>query len=205
MLGKRFEGGVDLSGGEWQKVALARAYMRDAQLLILDEPTAALDARAEYEVFLRFSELTKGRMAVLISHRFSNVVVLASLIPLAWYVSVLVDTNAGWGWTDPKYAVAWIGRSLAGWTAAAGAAALTAAAVWRPYRWTVFAPALVAVIALVTRRLYLIGSPWHYFLSYRVSARWFLAAVCLLQILALTLMVVPPAGKRAGSAHRLTE
>jgi ATP-binding cassette subfamily B protein len=73
MLGKRFEGGVDLSGGEWQKVALARAYMRDAQLLILDEPTAALDARAEYEVFLRFSELTRGRMAVLISHRFSTV------------------------------------------------------------------------------------------------------------------------------------
>jgi len=73
MLGRRFEGGVDLSGGQWQKVALARAYMRDAQLLILDEPTAALDARAEYEVFLRFSELTKGRMAVLISHRFSTV------------------------------------------------------------------------------------------------------------------------------------
>ena len=65
--------GVELSGGEWQKVALARAYMRDAQLLILDEPTAALDARAEYEVFLRFSELTAGRMAVLISHRFSTV------------------------------------------------------------------------------------------------------------------------------------
>jgi ATP-binding cassette subfamily B protein len=73
MLGRRFEGGVDLSGGQWQKVALARAYMRDAQLLILDEPTAALDARAEYEVFLRFSELTAGRMAVLISHRFSTV------------------------------------------------------------------------------------------------------------------------------------
>ena len=73
MLGRRFEGGVDLSGGEWQKVALARAYMREAQLLILDEPTAALDARAEYEVFLRFSELTQGRMAVLISHRFSTV------------------------------------------------------------------------------------------------------------------------------------
>ena len=73
MLGRRFEGGADLSGGEWQKVALARAYMRDAQLLILDEPTAALDARAEYEVFLRFSELTRGRMAVLISHRFSTV------------------------------------------------------------------------------------------------------------------------------------
>ncbi len=73
MLGRRFEDGVDLSGGEWQKVALARAYMRDAQLLILDEPTAALDARAEYEVFLRFSELTRGKMAVLISHRFSTV------------------------------------------------------------------------------------------------------------------------------------
>jgi ATP-binding cassette, subfamily B, bacterial len=73
MLGRRFEEGVDLSGGEWQKVALARAYLRDAQLLILDEPTAALDARAEYEVFERFSELTKGRMAILISHRFSTV------------------------------------------------------------------------------------------------------------------------------------
>ena len=73
MLGRRFEGGVDLSGGEWQKVALARAYMREAQLLILDEPTAALDARAEYQVFLRFSELTQGRMAVIISHRFSTV------------------------------------------------------------------------------------------------------------------------------------
>ncbi|HYI97157.1 MAG TPA: ABC transporter ATP-binding protein [Bryobacteraceae bacterium] len=73
MLGRRFEGGVDLSGGQWQKIALARAYMRDAQVLILDEPTATLDARAEYEVFLRFSELTRGRMAVLISHRFSTV------------------------------------------------------------------------------------------------------------------------------------
>ncbi|MGH7718031.1 MAG: ATP-binding cassette domain-containing protein, partial [Gemmatimonadaceae bacterium] len=73
MLGRRFDGGVDLSGGEWQKIALARAYMRDAQVLILDEPTAALDARAEYEVFLRFSELVAGRTAVLISHRFSTV------------------------------------------------------------------------------------------------------------------------------------
>jgi ATP-binding cassette, subfamily B, bacterial len=73
MVGRRFEGGVDLSGGEWQKLALARAYMRDAQLLILDEPTATLDARAEYEVFQRFSELTEGRTAVLISHRFSTV------------------------------------------------------------------------------------------------------------------------------------
>jgi ATP-binding cassette subfamily B protein len=73
LLGRRFEGGVDLSGGEWQKVALARAYLRDSDLLILDEPTAALDARAEYEVFQRFAELTVGRMAVLISHRFSTV------------------------------------------------------------------------------------------------------------------------------------
>jgi len=73
MLGKRFAEGVDLSGGEWQKIALARAYMRDAQIVILDEPTAALDARAEYEVFKRFSELTSGKSAVIISHRFSTV------------------------------------------------------------------------------------------------------------------------------------
>ena len=73
MLGRRFDGGVELSGGEWQKVALGRAYMREAQVLILDEPTAALDARAEYDVFVRFSELTRGKMAVLISHRFSTV------------------------------------------------------------------------------------------------------------------------------------
>jgi ATP-binding cassette, subfamily B, bacterial len=73
MLGRRFHQGMELSGGEWQKVALARAYMRNAQLLILDEPTSALDARAEYEVFQRFSDLTKGKTAVLISHRFSTV------------------------------------------------------------------------------------------------------------------------------------
>jgi ATP-binding cassette subfamily B protein len=73
MLGRRFEGGVDLSGGEWQKLALARAYLRDAQLLILDEPTASLDARSEFEVFERFAELTFGKMALLISHRFSTV------------------------------------------------------------------------------------------------------------------------------------
>ncbi|MFB3922546.1 MAG: ABC transporter ATP-binding protein [Terriglobia bacterium] len=73
ILGRRFEGGVDLSGGEWQKVALARAYLRDAQLLILDEPTASLDARSEHEVFQRFAELTAGKMALLISHRFSTV------------------------------------------------------------------------------------------------------------------------------------
>jgi ATP-binding cassette, subfamily B, bacterial len=73
LLGRRFEGGIDLSGGEWQKIALARAYIRDAQLLILDEPTASLDARAEYEVFRRFAELMDQRMAVIISHRFSTV------------------------------------------------------------------------------------------------------------------------------------
>jgi ATP-binding cassette, subfamily B, bacterial len=73
MLGRRFEHGVDLSGGEWQKLALARAYLRDSQLLILDEPTAALDARSEYEVFRRFAELTSEKMALFISHRFSTV------------------------------------------------------------------------------------------------------------------------------------
>ena len=73
MVGRRFKGGVELSGGEWQKVAIARAYMRDAALLILDEPTAALDARAEFEVFQRFKGLSDGRTAVLISHRFSSV------------------------------------------------------------------------------------------------------------------------------------
>jgi ATP-binding cassette subfamily B protein len=73
VIGKRFRSGVDLSGGEWQKVAIARAYMRDAQLLILDEPTAALDARAEFEVFERFRELSRGKTVVLISHRFSSV------------------------------------------------------------------------------------------------------------------------------------
>ena len=61
MIGKRFRTGVDLSGGEWQKIAIARAYMRDAQVLILDEPTAALDARAEFEVFQRFKELSAGQ------------------------------------------------------------------------------------------------------------------------------------------------
>ena len=73
VLGKRFADGVELSGGQWQKIALGRAYMRDAQLLILDEPTSALDARAEHEVFLRFAELIEGKSAVLISHRFSTV------------------------------------------------------------------------------------------------------------------------------------
>lgn len=73
LLGRRFEGGLDLSGGEWQRIAIARAYLRDAQLLILDEPTAALDAQAEYAVFCRFAELTENKMSILISHRFSTV------------------------------------------------------------------------------------------------------------------------------------
>jgi ATP-binding cassette subfamily B protein len=73
MIGRWFKQGTNLSGGEWQKIAIARAYMRDAQLLILDEPTAALDARAEHEVFNRFVELTFDKCAVLISHRFSTV------------------------------------------------------------------------------------------------------------------------------------
>ena len=73
LLGCKFEGGTELSGGEWQKIALARAHLRDAQVLILDEPTAALDARSEREVFERFTELAKGKMTVLISHRFSTV------------------------------------------------------------------------------------------------------------------------------------
>ncbi len=73
MLGRRFEDGIDLSGGQWQKIALARAYMRDAQLLILDEPTSALDARAEHQVFERFTDLMQGKSAVIISHRFSTV------------------------------------------------------------------------------------------------------------------------------------
>ena len=72
-LGKRFEGGHQLSGGEWQKIALARAFMRDAQVLILDEPTAALDAQAEHDLFARIKELTRGKMALYISHRFSTV------------------------------------------------------------------------------------------------------------------------------------
>jgi ATP-binding cassette subfamily B protein len=82
-LGRRFEGGVDISGGEWQRMALARAYLRDAQLLILDEPTAALDARSEQEVFQRFAELTQGKMALLISHRFSTVKMTDRIVVLS--------------------------------------------------------------------------------------------------------------------------
>jgi ATP-binding cassette subfamily B protein len=83
MIGKRFKNGVELSGGEWQKIAIARAYMREAEVLILDEPTAALDARAEFEVFQRFKELSKGKTAVLISHRFSSVRMADRILVLA--------------------------------------------------------------------------------------------------------------------------
>jgi ATP-binding cassette subfamily B protein len=73
MLGRWFRGGQELSLGQWQKIALARAFMRDAEILVLDEPTASLDAATEYEIFQHFKELTDGKMAILISHRFSTV------------------------------------------------------------------------------------------------------------------------------------
>jgi ATP-binding cassette subfamily B protein len=83
MIGRRFKNGVELSGGEWQKIAIARAYMRDAAVLILDEPTAALDARSEFEVFQRFKELSSGKTAILISHRFSSVRMADRILVLA--------------------------------------------------------------------------------------------------------------------------
>ena len=83
MLGRLFDGGVELSGGEWQKIALARAYMRDAQVRILDEPTASLDARAEFEVFKRFRELTTGCISLVISHRFSTVRIADRILVLS--------------------------------------------------------------------------------------------------------------------------
>jgi ATP-binding cassette subfamily B protein len=73
MLGRWFNKGLELSLGEWQKIALGRAFMRDAEVLILDEPTSSLDAQTEYEIFQRFKELTAGKIALLISHRFSTV------------------------------------------------------------------------------------------------------------------------------------
>jgi ATP-binding cassette subfamily B protein len=82
-IGRRFKQGVDLSGGQWQKIAIARAWMRNAQVMILDEPTAALDARSEFEVFQRFRELADNRTAVLISHRFSSVRMADRILVLA--------------------------------------------------------------------------------------------------------------------------
>jgi len=94
MLGRRFDHGVELSGGEWQKIALARAYIRDAQVLILDEPTASLDARAEYEAFTRFARLVAGKMAVIISHRFSTVRMADRIIVLQHGTVVEEGTHA---------------------------------------------------------------------------------------------------------------
>ncbi len=82
VLGKRFEGGVDLSGGEWQKIALSRAFMRDASLLILDEPTAALDIYAESEIYGRFAELTRGKTTVFVTHRLSSVKMAQKILVL---------------------------------------------------------------------------------------------------------------------------
>jgi ATP-binding cassette subfamily B protein len=82
LLGRRFKGGIDLSGGEWQKIALARLYMRDAQILVMDEPTASLDPRSEFEVFQRFKELRSEKTAILISHRFANVRIADKIVVL---------------------------------------------------------------------------------------------------------------------------
>ena len=94
MLGKWFERGNDLSGGEWQKVALARAFMRDAEVLVLDEPTAALDALNEYAVFQRFRELTDNKIAILISHRFSTVRMADRIIVLEDGAITEIGTHA---------------------------------------------------------------------------------------------------------------
>lgn len=103
-LGRRFNNGVELSGGEWQKVALARAYMKEAQVLILDEPTAALDARAEYEVFQRFAELTRGKSAVLISHRFSTARLADRILVLDKGTVMEIGTHSDLLEKDGRYA-----------------------------------------------------------------------------------------------------
>ncbi len=104
VIGKRFRTGIDLSGGEWQKIAIARAYMRDAQVLILDEPTAALDARSEFEVFQRFKELSRGKTAVLISHRFSSVRMADRIVVLADGTVEAVGTHEELLATGGRYA-----------------------------------------------------------------------------------------------------
>ena len=83
MLGRWFSGGHELSLGQWQKIALARAFMREAEILVLDEPTASVDAQSEYEIFRHFQELTAGKMAILISHRFSTVRMADRIVVLA--------------------------------------------------------------------------------------------------------------------------
>jgi len=104
MLGRRWEKGLELSGGQWQKIALARAFMRKAEVLVLDEPTSALDAEAEYEVFRRFGELIEGRTAVLISHRFSTVRMADRIVVLSAGKILEVGSHAELIQLDGAYA-----------------------------------------------------------------------------------------------------
>jgi hypothetical protein len=121
-------------------------------------------------------------------------VVFAGLLLLAWYLSSLLETNGGWGWHDPMAISPWRGHQLAGWTALVAGAAVAGAAMWRPTRWTIFAPALIATLTyVVIRPVYLIGTPPDYFLSDQAVARWYLTASCLLQVLALGSTLIPPA------------
>ncbi len=104
MLGRRWEKGQELSGGQWQKIALARAFMREAEVLVLDEPTSALDAEAEYEVFRRFGELMEGRIAVLISHRFSTVRMADRIVVLSAGKIIELGSHAALMALDGAYA-----------------------------------------------------------------------------------------------------
>jgi hypothetical protein len=125
-------------------------------------------------------------------------VALSALALLTWYVSVLFETNAGWGWGDPEFAAPWRGRQLALWISVAVGAAIGAAAIWVPSRWITLSPALIgALTLLLIRRLYLIGSPPDYFLADQASVRWYFAASCVLQAVALALTLPPPARRDA--------
>ncbi len=104
MLGRRWEKGHELSGGQWQKIALARAFMRKAEVMVLDEPTSALDAKAEYEVFRRFGELMEGRIAVLISHRFSTVRMADRIVVLSAGKIIELGSHAELMQLDGAYA-----------------------------------------------------------------------------------------------------
>jgi ATP-binding cassette subfamily B protein len=104
MLGRRWEKGQELSGGQWQKIALARAFMRKAEVLVLDEPTSALDSEAEYEIFRRFGELMEGRIAVLISHRFSTVRMADRIVVLSAGKIIELGSHAELVQMDGAYA-----------------------------------------------------------------------------------------------------